>query len=112
MRLQENGRVDGCQESEAQEDNPKVCDNCLCKRGFHERLADNAPGNGQSQRPPAQASEAVVAQTGHVSGPVGSQPGAAAEGQSSADVQPLKRARTGPTLDEGGQVFTEQKGRQ
>lgn len=101
MRLQENGKVDGCQEFEPQEGNPKVCDNCDCKKGFHEKIAAAGPPQSvQNEGPGPQAAGVPAAQT---SGPANEQPDAAAEGQSSADLQPAKKARIGPGL-EGGPV--------
>jgi hypothetical protein len=46
-----DGTTDGCQEFEADEFDPKLCDNCGCKKGFHEKL--HAPSAALAAPAPA-----------------------------------------------------------
>lgn len=87
------GLTDGCQEFEPAEFDPKTCDTCGCKRGFHEKIPSSVGTQQVEAAPPA--APVVPAPQPPLPVQAGTAAQGAAEGQPNADVQPSKKQRTG-----------------
>jgi hypothetical protein len=86
------GGLDGCQEFEPQEQDPKLCDVCGCKKGFHEKLTAPIVPEVQMIVPESLSKPAGESTAAGSSGK--QRPRVSAEGaQSRADVPALKKAK-------------------
>jgi hypothetical protein len=103
------GSLDGCQEFEPQDDDPKLCDNCGCKRGFHEKLTASVVPEVQT------VFSDTLSELGPRSGAaasLGKQARVSAEGaQSSEDVPAVKKPKL--EVGEGStDLLVKQEGKQ